>query len=106
MLLYRSKGDKDGMYGKRELIRTISSMNENVPMTEAREIVDAVLKALYALIAEGEGVKLNGFGIFSVVDRPERRCKHPQTGDWITLPPSRSIRFKPSKSLKDTVNES
>ncbi|WP_197469982.1 HU family DNA-binding protein, partial [Oleiphilus sp. HI0117] len=47
---------------------------------------------------------LIGFGTFSVRERSARTGKNPQTGATIQIAASKSVGFKPGKSLKDAVN--
>ena len=55
-------------------------------------------------LIEGEGVQLAGFGTFLIRERAERTGRNPQTGEQITIPASRQVVFKASKTLKDAVN--
>ena len=45
-----------------------------------------------------------GFGTFEVVERKEREGKKPGTDEIITIPASKSPKFKAGKALKDKVN--
>jgi len=39
-----------------------------------------------------------------VADRAERAGRNPKTGESITIPASRAVKFKPGKELKESVN--
>ena len=52
---------------------------------------------------EGEKISISGFGTFEVRERAERQGINPRTREPITIAASRSIVFKPGKSLKDTL---
>ena len=52
---------------------------------------------------EGETTTISGFGTFEVRERAERQGINPRTREPITIAASRSIVFKPGKSLKDTL---
>ena len=56
-------------------------------------------------MASGDGVRIVGLGTFSIVERPERECRNPKTGEKFIAPASKSIKFKASKKLKDALNE-
>lgn len=69
------------------------------------------VEVLFAAIAQGitdpdfDGVKIAGFGQFLLVDRPARMGVNPsKKDDKIEIPASKAVKFKPSKTLKDLVN--
>jgi len=70
---------------------------------DAEAAVDAVFRAISQSLARGEEVSVHGFGIFEVVDRPERDGRNPQTGEAIKIAASKSPKFKPAKQLKSLV---
>ena len=49
-------------------------------------------------------IQIVGFGTFEVVERKEREGKKPGTDEIITIPASKSPKFKAGKALKDKVN--
>ncbi|OLA33168.1 MAG: DNA-binding protein [Faecalibacterium prausnitzii] len=63
----------------------------------------AVNAALGKAMAEGEKISISGFGTFEVRERAERQGINPRTREPITIAASKSIVFKPGKSLKDTL---
>lgn len=70
----------------------------------ADDALSAVLKVLTStLIAEGK-VKFVGFGAFEVVDVPERQGRNPRTGESITIPVHKTVKFRPGKELREEVN--
>ena len=52
----------------------------------------------------GNDVSLVGFGSFSVKETAGRSGRNFKTGATISIPPRKSVRFKPGKNLKDSVN--
>jgi len=50
-----------------------------------------------------EKITISGFGTFEMRERAERQGINPRTREPITIAASRSIVFKPGKSLKDTL---
>jgi DNA-binding protein HU-beta len=55
-------------------------------------------------LKNGDSVTLVGFGTFSVSDRAARTGRNPRTGEAITIPASKSPKFKAGKALKDALN--
>ena len=52
----------------------------------------------------GDTVRLTGFGVFVVATRAGGKGRNPQTGEEITIKPSKQPRFRPGKQLKDSLN--
>lgn len=63
---------------------------------------------MLALMAEGlveEGrLELRGLGIFAVHVRPKRRTTHPGTGQPITIPEKKAVRYRSSVALRRLLN--
>ncbi len=82
-------------------------------MAEKAEVskkdAEAVLKAFTEVVAEelkkGEKIQLVGFGTFEVSERAARVGRNPHTKEEMTIPASKSPKFKAGKVLKDLVNE-
>ncbi len=70
---------------------------------EARELVETVLRIIEDRLRAGEGVKISGFGRFTVHYKHSRRGRNPRTGLAIIIDPRRVLSFKASQGLKDLV---
>ena len=92
------------MAGKADLINSIVDSVEGMTRRQASTVLDAVFGAIVASLKAGENAKVPGFGSFSVSERAARKGRNPATGETINIKASKSIRFKPGKELKDTVN--
>lgn len=74
------------------------------PKTELEEIVEETFTIIKkSVLADGK-VKLSGFGNFEVRYRKPRRGRNPQTGQDMMIAGRRSLVFKPSPTLKKSVN--
>ena len=73
---------------------------------EAAELVEKVFEIMKETLAEGEKVKISGFGNFVVREKNARKGRNPQTGQEILLDARRVLTFKPSLVLKNVLNES
>ncbi len=73
---------------------------------EAAELVERVFEIMKETLAEGEKVKISGFGNFVVREKNARKGRNPQTGQEILLDARRVLTFKPSLVLKNVLNES
>ena len=72
---------------------------------EAAELVEKVFEIMKETLAEGEKVKISGFGNFVVREKNARKGRNPQTGQEILLDARRVLTFKPSLVLKNVLNE-
>lgn len=89
---------------KNDFIRAISDVSDfNLGQSEAA--LDAVITALKNSLSEGEPVKIQGFGTFSVQIRKERDFRNPSNGEIVHKPETRLPRFEASPTLKKLVNE-
>lgn len=79
-----------------------------LPKGEALNDVELIFEEIAKALLDGsvDAVKIAGFGTFSVADRPERTGVNPSDSNQkITIPASKAVKFKPSKTLKDLVND-
>lgn len=89
---------------KKEFIREVLSEKLEMSYKETEEVLNGVLDSITDVAASGSDLKLAGFGNFEVVNKPERKCRNPKTGKEVICPPSKALKFKPAKALKDAVN--
>ncbi len=73
----------------------------------ARKDVEHVLKTAgdvigAALIEEGEAI-IPALGKLVTTQKAERAGRNPATGEPVTIPAHKAIKFKPAKALKDAV---
>ena len=59
---------------------------------------------LTTALANGEEVRIAGFGTFAAKTRAARTGRNPQTGEAISISASKSPSFKAGKALRDAVN--
>lgn len=87
---------------KAELVTKVAG-DSKITKAQAEKAVDGFVAAVSVALAEGEKVTLVGFGTFSVGARSAREGRNPRTGDKITIPASKVVKFKPGKSLSEKV---
>ncbi len=73
---------------------------------ESAEMVESVLAEVSEALVRGETVRLSTFGTFSVRQKGGRMVWNPKTGDEMPILPRRVIRFRPSRILKKSINDS
>ncbi len=88
---------------KSELVAAIAEKT-NFSKKDSEAFIKAFTTVVTEELTEGGKVQLVGFGTFETVERAERKGRNPQTKEEITIPASIAPKFKPGKSLKDSVN--
>lgn len=69
------------------------------------ELVDTFFDKMKDCLLSGESIKFVHFGTFNVRDKQPRRGRNPRTGESITIKERQMISFRPSKKMRETVNE-
>jgi integration host factor subunit alpha len=70
---------------------------------ESLGLVEAILRHMCEALAEGENVKISGFGTFLLRDKAERIGRNPKTGVEVPITPRRVLTFRASQMLKDRI---
>jgi integration host factor subunit alpha len=89
---------------KAEIIDQVYDKVGGFSKKESAEVVEAVFETMKEMLAQGDKVKISGFGNFVVRDKKKRIGRNPQTGDPIPISARRVLTFKPSQVLKNTLN--
>ena len=71
----------------------------------AGDIVDAVFATMKQTLVAGELVKLVQFGTLAVRDKSPRRGRNPKTGEPMTITKRQMVTFRPSKRLRELLND-
>ncbi len=71
--------------------------------SEALEMVESILSHMGGALAQGENVKISGFGTFLLRDKSERIGRNPKTGIEVPITPRRVLTFRASQMLKDRI---
>ena len=71
-----------------------------MPKATANRAVEAVVQTIIDALEAGDEVRVTGLGIFDVVAREARPGRNPQTGQSITIPASKALRFVREKRPK------
>ena len=97
-------GDSHNMT-KADLIEEVARVVE-FTRKEAEVIVEAIFDAVVRSLKENDKIEIRGFGSFRTRQRQSRIGRNPKTGSRVEVPAKRIPYFKPSKELKDLVNQS
>ncbi|MDX8390871.1 MAG: integration host factor subunit alpha [Mariprofundaceae bacterium] len=72
---------------------------------ESGQMVDLILESIRQQLAQGDDVKLSGFGHFTVRGKSARRGRNPKTGEEIMVTPRQVVTFRASQSLKQKLTD-
>ena len=66
--------------------------------------VDAVFEAIAEALANGEDVRIAGFGAFGTRSCPARTGRNPRTGESLKIAASTAPTFRAGEPLRDAVD--
>ena len=88
---------------KKELVEIVAE-KMGITYSEAEESLNTFLEVIMQSMANGEKVKIMGFGSFESFLAKERKGHNPYSNVAITIPVHRSVRFKAGKYLKEYID--
>jgi DNA-binding protein HU-beta len=89
---------------REDLTARILKSVKGITRTQAAAAVAALFAGITAAVEAGESARVPGFGSFTLAERVSRKGHNPATGQAITIRASKTVRFKPGKELRDTLN--
>ena len=70
---------------------------------DSGKVVEQILGCMCQALAEGENVKISGFGTFVLRNKGERIGRNPKTGVEVPIAPRRVLTFRASQMLRDRI---
>jgi DNA-binding protein HU-beta len=71
-----------------------------ISRTKAETAVDSVFEAMKSALKKDDRIELRGFGVFTIKPRKTGIGRNPRTGEEVSIPPGKAVRFKPGKDLQ------
>ena len=87
---------------KTELIEKVAKESA-LSKSAAEQVVNSVFAAMTEAMKSGDKVALAGFGTFAVTERAAREGRNPKSGETISIPARKVVKFKAGSKLIDTV---
>ncbi len=84
---------------KLDIVNAVVSKT-GVSRTKAEQAVETVFEAMKNALGKGERIELRRFGVFNVRPRKTGIGRNPRTGQEVSIPPGKAVRFKPGKELQ------
>ena len=88
---------------KAELADILVDKVGNISKSEAKEIVELFFEEIRTTLANGEEIKISGFGNFQLRNKPQRPGRNPKTGEEVPITARRVVTFHASQKLKGMV---
>jgi len=90
---------------KDELIKAVMKTCKDNDLTKrlTTNILENAFSAIGKSIKKDKRFSYPGFGIFTVRNRKARTGRNPQTGETIKINASKTVGFKPSPKLKESL---
>ena len=81
------------------------AMNRKIGLsrTESLALVESILGHMSDALADGQNLKVSGFGTFLLRDKAQRIGRNPKTGVEVPITSRRVLTFRASQMLKDRV---
>ncbi len=76
-----------------------------ISQRNAAELVDTVFATLKNTLVDGKSIKLVQFGSLNIRDKSPRRGRNPKTGESMTISKRQMVTFRPSRQLRERLNE-
>lgn len=71
---------------------------------EAKDFIDEFFELITQQVAQGQDVKISGFGNFQIRTKQARPGRNPRTGEPVMVEARRAVTFHASNSLKTEIN--
>lgn len=89
---------------KADLISAVHKTNKDLSKRAIEDVVDTSFATLAKTIKKEGRFAYPGFGVFTVRNRKARKGRNPQTGEIISIKPSKTVGFRPAPALKKSLS--
>ena len=89
---------------KSELIKDLKKSYPNFLNRDLNKIVEIILKEIKNSLKRNEGVELRNFGTFRTNIQKASIRRNPKTGEKVSVPKKKTIKWKMSKDLFKKLN--
>lgn len=89
---------------KNELVQLVIEHSE-LKRVDASKFVEDFFGVMSTILAEGDDVKIPGFGNFMLREKKSRLGRNPKTGKEYVISARRVVTFRPSNILKLAIRD-
>ena len=87
-----------------ELIKKVADWSFDIMHSQAEQLVSIILEEIVHAVDSGQRVELRGFGSFFPRERKARMGRNPKTGEEVSVPEKRVMRFTAGRDLLRHLN--
>jgi DNA-binding protein HU-beta len=87
-----------------ENLKAAVAARAGLSKAQTDQALTAFIEHVQTALGQGDKVSLPGVGQFEIAERGARQGRNPRTGETMTIPASKTVKFKAGKALKDSVN--
>ena len=88
---------------KKEIAEKIN-LKLRYSIEESKEFLDFIFNIIKEKVKSGEEVKIPELGNFLLVQKSQRMGRNPKTGKSAIISKRRVVKYKPSKILRNKIN--
>ena len=90
---------------KSKLIKELKKSYPNFLTKDLNKIIEIILKEIKETLERGEGVEFRNFGTFRTNIQKASIRRNPKTGQKISVPQKKTIKWKMSRELFKKLND-
>ena len=94
---------KEHTVTKADIVEEVTRVTE-LPRKDSETVVETIFDSIISALQADDKIEIRGFGSFRTRQRRGRTGRNPKTGAKVSVPAKKIPFFKPSKELKDYVN--
>ena len=90
---------------KSELIKELKKSYPNFLTKDLNKVIEIILKEIKETLKRGERVEFRNFGTFSTNIQKASIRRNPKTGQKVSVPQKKTIKWKMSRELFKKLND-
>lgn len=92
-----------GTITKKDLVDLVADASR-LKRTDVRDTLQCLLDIMVEQLGRGHRLEFRDFGVFEVRARKARKAQNPRTLEPVTVPPKRTVKFKPGRLMRDRMD--
>ena len=89
---------------KSQLLKKFSKNYPNFKKKDINKVIDIILNEIKISLRNGERVELRDFGVFFTNTQKKSIRRNPKTSEKVEVPEKKTIQWKMSKEMFNTLN--
>ena len=90
---------------KADIVDLVFEKMQDVNKKQVTDWVEVVFATLKDTMANGEDIKISGFGNFKLREKKSRMGRNPRTGEPVEITSRKVLTFRPSDILREIINK-